>query len=1009
MQALSLPSPQQQVSSSPVLFPVIIPEREIEQLFRPSVFVGAKKYRSFKNRLESSHFFDQVTGKHCLVLPLNVDSEFQTQSAGDVFDPAQKAQGRQIITLQVSDALNFHPSLFVHTDLVNDAKEKGMLPLIRHPVAESDFIALDYLKHQGFDASMIYNPTPDKKLKTFHVVLYGYFIVADLYTYFKGNCLSFIEEQILNKSLLHQRHFKYVSQSIQGRKQPLRLPYELTLEGHTYALTIDFVDLVGAQGKVNLKDFCQNVNLPLVSKDLGDEHKHRMSAWYFENPKDFDAYALGDLGIYPAWKAYCSYVNELSATVASPDYVIDPALTIGSTTNRILDSKRLEYLGLESDKRYSPLYECYLGKSIFQNLDDETNPAHTQLKVDGGRCHNNAPSVVRLKGALCDIDISGAYTSAMMFLPTFFGIPNVSALEGYGLGTVLKKYRPRLAPYHWTMRFSTKEHLSFDQDVFPSYYGYRWKERKCDTQSYHETGELDYHSGFSKILSRQIINGMLTSDLLDIIEHTWTAKARKEFYAKTIVHSLAYYNPALEIKNRDEFTYRLERDEFLDKMPSYWHSAPLSVLGIESLRELRKQHPKGVPMNTLYKLFGNTSYGAIVSHYFKAQNPITANNITAHIRVMAYLTEKALGLYQTITDGGLFNLNEVFVPKRGRGVSTDKLFNHLILSKQKLNRLCDLKRTGLGGHSWKIKGEEIDSLQILCDGVLLALDDAKQKVNTLCLHHLKDFFPTMPLFKNPHLAFEMKDFFNGATFHGSSNYGFWNDHKRNALKMRGYENKKEHHAYSVNAEGILRKLSTFADKTPAKVMHDAIFENPESVPLNQPFIKAEILKTGSFVHLQTKWQKTPVRPGDNYQKMGIAKWCALNQMTFQTLEQYQNWLKAASHLLRKYSIAFEMFRLNEDGTINYQGLMTDIHKMIGEGVGCKSKNEVLNRFDPHRNRQRLFEQNDALITLKNSQAVMKSRLAEFYESNITLYQKSTEDGLQDYYDDWDEFLGRNES
>jgi hypothetical protein len=783
MQALSLPLPQKQVLSSPARIPVITPEREIEKLFRPSVFVGAKVYRSHKNHLVLENFFDQSTGKYSLVLPLNVDSEFQTQSALDVFEYSKKAEGRTIGTLQVSDALNLYPSVFAHPDLKTYARKQNLSHLVRHTVADSEFIAIDYLSSQGFEVKMTYNPDLSPKMKTFHVVLYGFFMVVDIYTYFQGQCLSLIEEAILKKQLLHQRHFQYISETEDFQNKKMRLPYEVAIDGHSYALTLDFVDLVGAQGKVSFKDFCQNVNMPLLSKDLADENKHRMVEWYFENPKDYDAYAVGDLAIYPAWREYVRYVNDLSAKVATPDYAIDPSLTIGSTTNKILDSKRLEYLGLPSAQRYEPLYECYLGKSVFKELDDESNPAHTQLKVDGGRCHNNSPTTAKIQGALCDIDISGAYTSAMMYLLMFFGTPSVVVLE-QTLGKVYKKYRSRLLPYHWTMRVSTKENLSFNQDIFPSFFDYRWKERKSDTESYHQSGELDYESGVSKIFSRQIINGMLTSDLLDLVLHTWTAKAREEFFSKVKVHSLVFYDPKLEMKDKDAFTYRLERDEHMEVAPTYWHAVPLSILGIEALRELRKQYPKGVPMNVLYKLFGNTSYGAIVSHFFNAQNPVTANNITAHIRGMVYLTEKALGLYQTITDGGIFNLNEVFTPKRKRGVFTDKLYDVLTIPKKNLNQSCDLKRTGLGGHHWQVQGEDLSNLTILCDGLSLSADEAKQKVNTLCLQHLKSLFPSMPFLQNPHLAFEMKDFFNGATFHGSSNYGFWNDRKRNALKMR---------------------------------------------------------------------------------------------------------------------------------------------------------------------------------------------------------------------------------
>ena len=970
--------------------------------FRPPVFVGSKVFRHQKNHLTSQDFFGDIPHKVSMTLGLNVDSEFQTQSEQAVFDVSQKAQARQIVTVQVSDLLNFYPSIFVHPDAVRYAQQTGRKNQLRHPCAQSEFIAVDYLKAQGFDAHMTYDDRALSSKRTLTITLCGFFLMVDLFAYFQGQCLSLIEEAILKKEIIHQRHFKFVPESGKGGKKNFRLPYFITIDGHRFGLVIDFLDLVGAQGKVSFKDFCQNVDMPLSSKDLAGSNISRMMEWYFENPADYEAYATGDLCLYPAWSQYAKNIQSLSAKIISPDYAVDPALTIGSTTNRILDGKRLQYLGLKHEKRRSDLFHRFLGNDTFKLLDDETNPAHTQLKVDGGRCHNNHPTLTRKTGALCDLDLKGAYTSAMMHVPTFFGTPSVISFEGQSLKKVLKKLKKRLLPYHWTMRVSTKHNLSFDQDVFPSYFDYKWKERKTDTESYHESGELDYESGKSKIFSRQIINGILTSDLLDLILHTWTSKAQQEFFSKTGVHSLLFYDPEQQEKDQKAFIYNVNMADFMEKTPSCWHSLPLKNLGIEDLREERKHHPKGTPMNILYKLLGNTAYGAIVSHFFTAQNPVTANNITAHIRVAVYLAEKSLGLYQTITDGGIFNLNEVLTPKRKGKIYTDKLFDDLTLSKKELNHKLDLKRAGLGGHVWRVSGNRSDNLSLFCDDALISLKDAEVLVNRLCLEHLKQTFPTMPLLQNPHLEFEMKAFFNKATFHGSSKYGFWQEDTLDAVKMRGYE-RKLHDGYGLTKQDQLVQIPTYdSSMSPAKWVHHEINQNPQAVRFPTPFIKNEILKTAAFTNLYSKRSKSPIKPGDNLKKMGIPKWLSLNQFTFQTKDQMDNWRKSSEQLLRRYGVSFELFYINEDSSLNYQEMTAGLHTLIGKGLGCQSKDEILQHFDPHRNRERIFIKHSILAKLKKAQEAMQERIADFYAVTGEHYQDTLETMQQDILDDEDQ-------
>jgi hypothetical protein len=247
----------------------------------------------------------------------------------------------------------------------------------------------------------------------------------------------------------------------------------------------------------------------------------------------------------------------------------------------------------------------------------------------------------------------------------------------------------------------------------------------------------------------------------------------------------------------------------------------------------------------------------------------------------------------------------------------------------------------------------------------------------------------------------MKAFFNKGTFHGSSNYGFWQDDNLDAIRMRGYE-RKLHYGYGFNDQEELVPIPMYDENmSPAKWIHHEINKNPESVRFPTPFIKNEILKTAAFVNLYPKRAKSPIKPGDNLKKMGVPKWHSLNQFTFQTEEQMKNWQKFTDSLLRHYNISLEQYYLNEDSTLNYQKMILDIHSLIKSGLGCRSKEEIRYHLDPHRNKHRIFEKHPLLVVLKKSQHAMKCRLSDFYATTTACYASTIAAMSQDILDDED--------
>jgi len=1007
-------------------------------VLRPPVFVPENIYKRNPYLLEKGDFVSELFEGSNYVLPVNFDTEFQTQNISDIFNPLLKAKARQIVTCQVSDALNEHPALFVHPDLAVYAQNKkfgGSLDdhlsaKITHSLFRNDCLIVDYLRQLGYEVVLTdegYHEN-DTTTPVLTLSLYGFFLVADLLPFFQGDLLKRVLSFISEEKIKHDRRLR-INQDKESQesqevfkswieKDSLRLPCYIVIDGLQFSLALNLMDVVGAQGKVKLETFSENVGLPMVFKGLMGDDISRMKDSYFKDAFRFTAYATGDLSVYPALKAHHQNLAQMVRDISAPSYASTRfGLTIGSITNKILDCKRLHYLSLPPSclfmKDHKVFYESCLGKAFFKNINKEEHPAHAQLKVEGGRCRNNRPVLARFDGAVCDLDIKGAYSGVMMDTPYFFGSPTLitfkqpielkakKSLAGIfennpiSLGDVLKKYKDKLRAKHWTMRITTSENLNHPQELIASWDEYKFENIKCDTESYHETGELDYDSGWTKILSRQIINGLLTSDLLDVILQYWSPSARDEFLKKVHVDTLMFYDPALEIKESHEFVEHVRVCVETEESPSLWHGILLKDLGVEFMRNKRDEYLKSDPLNALYKLVTNTIYGVTVSKYFPAMNPITANNITACVRTLVYLSEKIFGFYQTITDGGAFDLNAVHTPKRKGIIRLDKLFTSYKLSDQEMNQKLDMKRCGLGGHKWNLLPFNEQSMILERDGVShVVVDDEHQKeddneikkeVNRLSLSHLKACFPKMPLFDNPHLAFEMKEFYQKTSLHGSSNYGFWVEGKAKKIKMRGYENKR-HLAFTLNDQGVLILADDYTeDCPPSHWIHQQIIHNPRSVMFPLPFIKSEVLKTARFVKMNSP---TVILPGDHLIKTGKPCYFSESQHTFQTKEQRKHWISYKEKLKRKYGISYELFYLNEDSALNYQEMLEDIDRMISEGLGCHSAEEIKKYFNAHRNLVRIFAKHPRLIMIKTAQEAMKKRIMNFYAIDEKSFDKA---------------------
>jgi hypothetical protein len=151
-------------------------------------------------------------------------------------------------------------------------------------------------------------------------------------------------------------------------------------------------------------------------------------------------------------------------------------------------------------------------------------------------------------------------------------------------------------------------------------------------------------------------------------------------------------------------------------------------------------------------------------------------------------------------------------------------------------------------------------------------------------------------------------------------------------KMRGYDVKPNVVAWKLENNELIYDTDYYNEKQPIQRFLEDLQNRPESVRIPLPFIKTSILKPAQFSKEFNKtFQYSSLKPGDDF--MEIVKLPILPmRFKFQSLEQHKNWLKYYNALKRKYGLSFEIYYINNDGTINYKKMMYEIDKYISEGI-----------------------------------------------------------------------------
>jgi len=956
--------------------------------------------------------------------PINIDTEFRTRTMPHAIKPYET---RKRITTQVK-GINDEVGMILAAPTLENA---------RHPLATSGFHPVDYLRLMGHDVTLSRQEYLAGQYPTFEFVMYGHFLLAEAMMIVDGQYKDdfanlFRADKHQTMLFAMQRRLRATHNvkkgSISIPKDSVPMDWLLTINGFSYQVKISWMDSCAIHGLAGYADFCEAAGIKLTHKDIWQDNEiTRMDEMYFERPDDFDAYSLGDLQVYDALARNAENFRLIYDALGIEHLAKPPAFTIGSTVRTLFTSILQNATGLD-DKNYKKFSDSYL-KPVSSSYLNKSPLKTTALlaKVEGGRCRNNRPTDVNIVSSLVDMDISGCYGEGQRNQLYPIGKPEIIGwdvdkdkrnkywtlrqfLDYYKAGTTPETWldnKGDLVPGCWHLRASTFTPLTIKQDYLASWFVdgkadidilAKYVAKAMQSDSEQNDFEFNVDDGQLKIFNDEVKNALISHDYIDWLMFVASQKQRKELLDGLYVTVSIVYPASQRV---DSFEALIAAEETWDgqniqtRIVSHdgechaWYAYGLDDLVINNLLANRKLYTKKTPLNTLYKLCVNTLYGDMVSKFFDEANVVVGNNITARARALAYYMEKGLYGFQTVTDGCVFELNNVLrsfgngsivetvnlhrTPKRNRNL----IFGSIVPDGSVVTVEWDVLT-----HYDKDKEKNVTKKypRVLFGSTVLkpfvnengdaVIVPAMDWINKTAMTHLQGLFPLVDVLqclstsikpyekedktagynlipRKGQFEFEAKQYYEMVTTQGSANYLLTNPNKsEDNMKMRSYEAKKEHDGFVDHK--VTGRYS--GGNNPAKDFMTALAANSRSIPRQVPFVKEAILKVSDYKLHTIKNDKNGLEPGDGFIKPGMLRECSLSQFTFKTLVQYKAWDKAITTRKDKYGQSLECFFINEDGSLNFKLMVETIDELIE--TGCNDPFKALAKWkktaiDPH--------------------------------------------------------------
>jgi hypothetical protein len=700
---------------------------------------------------------------------------------------------------------------------------------------------------------------------------------------------------------------------------------------------------------------------------------------YIERAIHFDFYSTGDLSNYKALLMNAENFKLIYKSLGIENYFTPPRFTIGATVAKMIEASILKMFAhhsyIETGYTKSALIKEFCSYSTASWLKKKTTTtACYNSKVDGGRCRNNRPTDVRINGVICDTDISGCYGEGLraqlypLGKPVVLEYPINSPINDYKtLRQFLKKYGKELVPGLWQARVSTREGyvLKYPQDFIVSWIPPKDISKMITDSEAPGADEWwnEDNVGLTKIFTNQVHLGLIQHDFVQWLDEIATSRQRKELLNNLMVVTALFYPKSERVDNVEQLVKchqthtgkntaiikanKQKTTEIMTRQECHsWYGINVGEMLVNLLLIERKKHPKESPLNILYKLCINTTYGDFVSQFFKISNVCVGNNITGRARALAWYMEKGLYGFQTITDGCAFDLNNVLYSKNERKVTGESTVNLYAKNegrnnpKEPLGDVDYIELTPIKVFNEQKQKDELKGCLVLyhdSQSTFLSLKETQKWLDTKVAEHLRNLFPnvdvlhqvTKDVYGNERIGqfeFEAKGIYDSAAFHGTANYVL-SIETQNKVRMRSYT-AKEHTSFELAADDlqVLRE-----DYHPSNEFLAMLQENPQRVKRSEVYINTKILKIRDWRRNYTSWQYSEAFPGCTVENAALLRELSLSQFTFQTHEQYKAWSKEADTLRRRYGQSYEMFFVNEEGYLDYQQLVNEVDAAIRTG------------------------------------------------------------------------------
>ena len=927
---------------------------------------------------------DVLQGEY-IYCPLEADTEF---THAELLDNQGKKFNCTNLTVQVR-------SINAETGVIY-AHPENLQP--RHRTFTNGIALVDYLSYQGYEVSLSLEGGLDAYIPIIQFDIYAFFAVAELLRLFQGDYRKDVVNLVTNPKqagIEQGRRLRTYTQCGNQVFNWVEMPrWCLVINNRKFRVRLSIYDTCAVHGNAKYASFCSNSGIELKYKDnFTGAEKAQMDIMYLKRPKDFDNYALGDLYNHTALLGNMSNFELIYKSLGLADYFSAPRLTIGSTVSKMLEASIKKLFNVDvNDKDIISRYCKYGSADWLKRKTGSTGCLNA--KVDGGRCRNNRPIDTFVRGALCDIDISGCYGEGLRVQTYPLGIPVVidypvkSERNKYQtLRQFLKKYGKELVPGLWQARVSLKEdyYLKYKQDYLASWFPPKdISKMPTDTEfEYTDQWWTVDNVGEIKVLTNEINNAIITHDFIQWLDNVASVRQRKELLDNLLIKTAMFYPASERVSSVDELQeqHKNHRGVNTTEARKYkgttrklaiehechaWYGVNLGEMIVDKLLIERKKYPKKTPMNQLYKLCINTLYGDMVSPFFKVGNVVVGNNITARARALAWCMEKGLHGWQSITDGCVFDINRVLYPRYDRringemvvGLYTDKIQQWFKLAP--LTTDSELLEETINKETVIIKEGDKPALIIhdeIDAGLHLNHEKSKEWVDEAAMRHLQYLFPNLDILHQHtkdvyggsrigQFEFESKGLYTGASFHGSANYSLvWNGELTH--KMRSYSRVRLPLKVENSDNLVLEDNYDISKEFLSGLYRPHKLERPKV------YIKSRILKVNDYRNNYQKWKDTDAYPGCSVEESGILHEFSLSQFTFQTYKQYKSWKQEQERYLRKYGQSYEMFFINDDDTLDFQRMVVTIDRIIREGhlsffKGCdKREKNAYRRYKHH--------------------------------------------------------------